>query len=196
MDADGWNRRYAGKPELWGTEPNVSLAEAVVGLEAGRALDLACGDGRNARWLAGSGWAVTAVDFSAVAIDRARAAADEAGLTVDFQVHDLTEWVPEEAAFHLVAVVYLHVPHPQLRAILANAAAAVAPGGMLFVVGHHADNLEQGVGGPQNPDVLYTETDLAKWCELDVVSARKVERAVDTEAGPAAAVDALLIARH
>lgn len=194
MDADGWNQRYAARPRLWGSEPNVFLAQTVGGWAPGRALDLACGDGRNAIWLALRGWDVTAVDFSSVAIERARSAADEAGVDIDFQAHDVTEWVPPESAFELVAVVYLHIPHEMLQRVIANAAASVAPGGTLFVVGHHVENLEHGVGGPQHPDVLYTEHELATWCALDVRSARRAERTVETDEGPATAIDAILVA--
>ena len=196
MDAEGWNRRYAASPGMWGAEPNVFLADAASGLKPGRALDLACGDGRNTLWLAASGWTVTAVDFSSVAIDRARDAARRAGAEVDLQVQDVTEWVPAEAAYDLVALVYLQLPHERLRDVVRHACRAVAPGGTLFMVGHHLDNLEHGVGGPQTAEVLYTEGDLADWCDLEVLSARKAERAVETEVGLAVALDAVLVARR
>jgi SAM-dependent methyltransferase len=174
----------------------VFLAEAAGGLAPGRALDLACGDGCNARWLAGLGWDVTAVDFSDVAIERARGAAYAAGVEVDFQVHDLTRWTPPAQAFDLVSLVYLQLPHDQLRAVVAGAAAAVVPGGTLLVVGHHLDNLDGGAGGPRHRDVLYTESDLAGWCDLEIESARRAERRVQTEDGPATAVDAVLVAHR
>jgi SAM-dependent methyltransferase len=182
---------------MWGAEPNVFLAEAVGVLEPGKALDLACGDGRNARWLAGLGWTVTAVDFSDVAIERAREVSAEAGLDIDFQIHDLTRWTPPRQAFDLVAVVNLQITHDLLGPVIQRAAAAVAPGGTLFVVGHHSDNLEGGVGGPQHPDVLYTDTDLVGWCDdLEVVSSRRAERTVETDDGPRSAIDAVVVARR
>ena len=67
---------------------------------------------------------------------------------------------------------------------------------MLFVVGHHVDNVDSGAGGPQNPEVLYTESDLMDWTDLDVVSSTRVGRGVETEDGPVVALDAVLIARR
>ena len=78
MDRQGWNERYAAHDLVWGAEPNRFLAEELAALPAqGRALDLACGEGRNAIWLAKRGWQVTAVDYSSVAVERARRLARE-----------------------------------------------------------------------------------------------------------------------
>ena len=70
--ADRWNERYAGNELIWSAGPNALFAEAVAQLESGTALDIACGEGRNALWLAKQGWQVSAMDFSSVAIDKAK----------------------------------------------------------------------------------------------------------------------------
>src|SRR5690242_10217857 len=105
MKRDEWDARYAAVELVWSAGPNqflvAELAEA--GLSPGRALDVACGEGRNAIWLAAQGWQVTAADFSRVAIDKARARSDE----VDWQVADVVEWSPPAQAFDLVIVFYL-----------------------------------------------------------------------------------------
>jgi SAM-dependent methyltransferase len=71
MHAAEWDARYAGKNLVWEAEPNRWVVEVCAGLPPGRALDLACGEGRNALWLARQGWRVTGVDFSRVALERA-----------------------------------------------------------------------------------------------------------------------------
>src|SRR4051794_41982603 len=72
MDATGWDERYRDHELIWGVAPNRWLEQEARGLRAGAALDLACGEGRNAIWLAGLGWRVVAVDFSAVAVAKSR----------------------------------------------------------------------------------------------------------------------------
>jgi 2-polyprenyl-3-methyl-5-hydroxy-6-metoxy-1,4-benzoquinol methylase len=81
MDASGWDERYSGNELLWGLPPNRWVEAELADTSVGRAIDLACGEGRNAIWLADRGWSVTAVDFSGVAIQRARAL-DTAGRSV------------------------------------------------------------------------------------------------------------------
>ena len=192
MDARDWDRRYLDHPSPWTDEANRFLAETVADLEPGTALDLACGEGRNALWLARRGWAVTGVDFSPLAVGRARDIAADEGLDARFDTIDLREWEPEDT-FDLVCVLYLHLGHAELGPILAKAAESVAPGGVLFVIGHHVENLGQGTGGPQSAEVLYTESDLADWCPLETARAARVTRR--TPAGDTA-VDALLVARR
>jgi SAM-dependent methyltransferase len=193
MDSTFWDQRYTDQPSPWTDEPNRFLVEAVEALVPGRALDLACGEGRNSLWLAGEGWSVLGVDFSEVAVGRANRRATERRLDARFERHDLTSWAPSPGTFVLVSMVYLQMPAEQMAVAVANASRAVAPGGTLFVVGHHFDNLAFGVGGPPMPEVLYTEDQLAEWCVgLDVVRSDRVERPVDG----GVAIDALLVARR
>ena len=85
-----WNKRYAAKELVWSAGPNALLASELSELAPGRALDAACGEGRNALWLAEKGWRVTAIDFSEVAIDKGRQIAQRRGLKLDWQVADLS----------------------------------------------------------------------------------------------------------
>lgn len=93
MDARDWDERYRAVTEPWGVDPAGTVATRISDLRPGTAIDLACGDGRHARWMAGQGWSVTAVDYSSVAIDLARAS--DGDKAVDWQVGDATEWQPE-----------------------------------------------------------------------------------------------------
>ncbi len=186
MDAMQWDERYTERPLVWSSGPNQFLVQEVGELPAGRALDLACGEGRNALWLAEQGWQVTATDFSQVAIDKARALADRRGLEVAFQVADATDAAPG-GPYDLVVVFYLQLPGDQRRLAHRNAAAALAPGGTLLVVGHDRDNLDQGVGGPSSPEVLLTTDGVLDDLDgtgLEIVRADQVTRDVQQEDGP------------
>jgi len=143
-------------------------------------------------WLARLGWHVTAVDFSQVALDRARGAAEAAGLTVDWVVADLLEWRPPAHAFDLVALVFLHLPSEERLPIYAAAAEAVAPGGRLLVVGHDRSNIAEGSGGPQDQAVLFTADEIAP--DLDGFVVERTERVVRRPPGGRPMIDAVLVA--
>ena len=197
MDAGDWDRRYEEKPWLWRTEPNVFLVSEVGDMIPGRALDVACGEGRNAVWLAERGWRVDAVDFSSVAIERARALAAERGVEVNFEVADVTSWEPSPLTYDLVIVLYLHLPPEQRRQAIGRARDAVAPGGTLLVVGHDLENLERGWGGPPDPEVHYTPDEIAFEAEpLEIIKAERVVRAVETDEGVREAIDTLVRAER
>jgi SAM-dependent methyltransferase len=184
MDREGWNKRYAEKELVWSAGPNQFVAAEVDGLPAGRALDVAAGEGRNAIWLAERGWCVTAVDFSEVALDKARRLAQRRGVEVESVVADLLHYHPEPEAYDLVLMCYLQVPEDARRAIMGRARRAVAPGGTFLYVGHDRSNLEHGVGGPQDPTVLYTPEDVvADLPGFEILKARVVERRVEPEPG-------------
>ncbi|PFG16660.1 methyltransferase family protein [Propionicimonas paludicola] len=137
--AQFWEERYGDRP-VWSGKVNVSMAGLVAGLPTGRALELGCGEGGDALWLAEQGWQVTAVDISPTAITRGRAMAVERGLAdrVEWIAADLTNWVPE-GAFDLVTASFLQSPIELERAaILRRAAQALAPGGHLLLVSHAA----------------------------------------------------------
>jgi len=132
---DFWERFYAEREQVWSGRVNAVLGAVGEGLEPGTALDLGAGEGGDALWLAGRGWKVTAVDVAQTACDRIAELAG--GLPVTTERHDLTETFPD-GTFDLVNAQYLHSPSADFprTTILRRAAAAVAPGGTLLVVGH------------------------------------------------------------
>ncbi len=190
-----WDERYAREGMLWGAEPNALVAEIAVDLPAGTVLDLACGQGRNAVWLALQGHEVTGIDLSPVAVGQARRLAEEVGVSVDLSTGDVTEWDPAGRTWDLVLLSYLQIP-PRDRAVAhAKAVAAVAPGGTLLLIAHHRDNLEHGVGGPQAAEVLFTEDELAAdFADLEILRNETVERRVERDGLQGTAIDVLLVA--
>lgn len=154
-DAAAWDERYASAELIWGAEPNRFLPPEVAGLRPGRGVDLACGEGRNAIWLARQGWTMTGVDFSEVGISKARRLAAHAGVTVELVVDDVTT-VELEPVHDLVLVFYVQFEPGRRRALLERAVGALAPGGTFLMVAHDLANLTDGVGGPQDPAVLPT----------------------------------------
>lgn len=205
MDATFWDQRYGGSEFVWTTEPNRFLAEVAVQREPASALDLACGEGRNAVWLATQGWDVTGVDFSQVGLDKAAVLADVNGVTCTWRRADLSQWEPDRQ-WDFVFVCYLQVHDDVRRHAIGAAARAVASGGTLFVVGHDRRNLTDGVGGPQDPSVLYTAADLEDDVAasganaLTVTRAEVVYRPVATgdpvDDGERSAIDCVLRADH
>ena len=162
-----WDQRYEGAELVWSAEPNQFLPPLVATMEPGRALDLACGEGRNAIWLARNGWEVTGVDFSPVGIEKAwQLAGDD---EVEWVVADVTLYEPSQS-FDLVMLFYLHLLAEDLAGVLRMAKDALVPGGTLFAVGHAVRNLEHGYGGPQYPEILWSARELEPMLEgLDIV---------------------------
>jgi SAM-dependent methyltransferase len=189
LDAEAWDERYAAAPLLWSAGPNQFVA-TLADLPPGRAVDVACGEGRNAIWLASLGWSVTAVDFSGVAIDKAHRLDDER--RVEWVVGDVLTWSPR-STYDLAVLAYLQVDAPARRSVVRRAWSWLDPGGHLFVVAHDTSNIAEGYGGPQDASVLFTADDVLGDLAgepLDVVCAERVERVVPDADRPA--LDALV----
>ena len=175
-----WDERYRSKPKMWSGKPNPQLVREAGGLKPGKALDLGCGEGADAIWLAQQGWTVTAVDVSAVALDRARshekaalaresvhAAEGAIGSRITWQQADLEQWRPGDS-FDLVTSQFLHSQELAWQGPLRTAAAAVKPGGTLLVVGHHPDRLPPwGSGHHHHREMFYTGDELVQELGLD-----------------------------
>ena len=189
--AEIWDARHAAQGPIESADADPTLVEEVAALTPGVALDLGAGDGRNAVWLAGHGWCVSAVDFSAVAIDRGQALATAAGVEIDWRQEDLLAWTPPAIAFDLVALFFIHLPQEERRGVYARAASAVRPGGTLLVVGHDRSNKRDGFGVPRDADVLFTPADIVRDlpARFTVIRAETVRR---PGAPPPAPIDAIV----
>lgn len=197
MDHTDWNERYSTDDYVWDVEPNRFLAEEVADLTPGRALDLACGEGRNSVWLAEQGWAVTGVDFSDVGLEKGRRLAEHRGVAVDWVHADVTTHDAPPGHYELVIIFYLQLPPEERQATLLRAAAAVAPGGTFLLVAHDLSNLDGGYGGPQSPTVLTDPEGIAAHlAELSVERAEVVERPVDVDGETRVALDTFVRAHR
>ena len=179
MDSKAWDERYAATELVWSVTPNEFVAAELAALPPGRAVDLAAGEGRNAIWLAGLGWEVTAVDFSRVALDKGRRLAGDADVT--WVCADATTW-QADAAYDLAVLAYLQLPAEERRAAVRRAFAALRPGGTFLLVAHDTTNLTEGTGGPQDASVLMTAQDVLADLAgeaVEVVRAERVPRTVD-----------------
>ncbi|MEX1093080.1 MAG: class I SAM-dependent methyltransferase [Acidimicrobiia bacterium] len=193
MTRESWNQRYQGSDLVWSAAPNAALVGEVSGMNPGRALDLGCGEGRNSIWLAEQGWDVTGVDFSNVAIERARAIAAQRGVSVKWEVADLNEYEPPRRWFDLVVDLYIHLIPSERRTLTRKAAGAVAEGGTLVILGHDKSNLDEGYGGPQDLTLLHDPEEIAgELTDLTVVRSGRIRRKVETEEGSVEAIDSLV----
>jgi SAM-dependent methyltransferase len=205
MDANDWNSRYDTDELIWTVEANQFLVAEVAGLQPGTALDLACGEGRNAVWLAMQGWEVTGVDFASVGLSKAQRLAIESGVTGTWITADATDWTAPTGGFDLVAMLYLQLPASERQKSIRTAVSAMAPGGTILIIAHHLLNLVEGHGGPQDANFLMTPEDvvddlaaaeLGLDVELVVERNERVDRVVETPDGPRTAIDMLLRARR
>jgi len=157
-DQDRWNARYAGDGYLFGTSPNTFLASQRHLLASGqRALAVADGEGRNGVWLAEQGLRVTATDFSATALEKARLLAASRGVEVSFVQADLATWEWTENSFDVVAAIFIQFADPKLReAIFRGIRRTLVPGGLLLLQGYRPEQLQYGTGGPPHAENMYT----------------------------------------
>ena len=195
MRREEWDRRYSEPDLLWSATPNRFLVQEAGGLPPGRALDLACGEGRNALWLAARGWRVTGIDFSSIAIAKARKRARTERVDVELVCADLLDYEPERDTYALVLLLYLQLPAEERKLVLGGAAQALEPGGTLLLIGHDLTTRTDGVGGPSDPSVLYTPDDIV--AELPGLTIEKAERVLrDVADAERPAIDALVRARR
>jgi SAM-dependent methyltransferase len=162
-----WDNLYQSRSQVWSGNPNPQLVREVTGMAPGRALDVGCGEGADALWLAEHGWTVTGMDISTTALERAAAhvAGHEAAHRITWVHQDLAGWHPTER-FDLISAQFLQLPGEPRRRILDTCARAVAAGGTILIVGHHPDGHPQGGVSPP-AELLYTPERLAEDLALD-----------------------------
>ena len=204
LDADFYEQLYRSRDAVWSGNPNPQLVREVAVLALGVALDLGCGEGADALWLAERGWRVTAVDFSATAIARAAAHAAELGPPIAERVAwrcaDLAAWHPAEAAYDLVSAQFFHTERAVRDEAFRRLAAAVAPGGTLLIVGHHPADIQAFAPQPVPLEPYFTAPEVAATLDpqdWQIVVAEDRERSATPSADHASAIrDVVLRARR
>ncbi len=199
-----WDERYGSRSQLWSGNPNPHLITQIAELKAGRALDVGCGEGADAIWLAQRGWQVTAVDVSTVALARGARHAAKAGVDVMGRIvwrhENVLTWGPEPESFDLISSQFMQMP-PELRvSLFRRLADGVAPGGTLLIVGHHPLDLRTTVRQGAMPDLLFTASEIAGLLraeQWEILVEAAPERSVTDSAGEIVTIhDALLRARR
>jgi SAM-dependent methyltransferase len=170
LDAAHWDGFYGNADAVWSGNANPHLVTEATDLSPGTALDVGCGEGADALWLARHGWRVTAIDISTVALRRAAAHAEsadaEAAARITWTQADLDDWVPTEKSFDLVSAQFMQLPSAQRDAVWRRLAGSVAEGGSLLVVGHHISDLGTSPKHPM-PDMFYTSDEVAAVLDKD-----------------------------
>jgi 2-polyprenyl-3-methyl-5-hydroxy-6-metoxy-1,4-benzoquinol methylase len=160
-----WDARYGAIDRLWSGNPNPQLVAEATDLDPATALDVGCGEGADAIWLASRGWQVTAVDVSQVALRRGAEQAErisrEVAKRLTWEQADVSTWDPAPRQFDLVTAQFMYLPPPDLKALHARLAAAVRPGGSLLIVGHHPVDLATMSRGPKHAAMLFTAEQVA-----------------------------------
>jgi SAM-dependent methyltransferase len=172
-----WDERYGGPDYAYGTEPNDFLVAAADRLPAGRVLCLGEGEGRNAVWLAGRGFEVTAVDASAVGLEKARRLAAERGVTVDTVHADLATFTIERDAWDAIVTIFCHLP-PALRVdVHRRSVSGLRPGGVLLLEAYTPRQLALGTGGPPVAEMMMdADTLRMELAGLELVHLEELER--------------------
>jgi 2-polyprenyl-3-methyl-5-hydroxy-6-metoxy-1,4-benzoquinol methylase len=163
FDQQSWEERYRAHEKVWSGRPNAALVAPVEDLPPRTALDVGCGEGGDALWLAGRGWQVTALDFATTALDRGRERAADLGVAdrVTWTHADLTRWAPGEERFDLVTAMFVHLPGESMTSLVPRLAEAVAPGGTLIVAGHDPADEHLAAHRPDIPGMFFTAAELA-----------------------------------
>jgi cyclopropane fatty-acyl-phospholipid synthase-like methyltransferase len=163
--SDFWDARYATDDYIFGTAPNLFLASQAALIQPGmRALAIADGEGRNGVWLAEQGAQVHAIDFSAAALEKARKLAAARGVTLEIEQADVLDWHWPEAAYDLVAAIFIQfAPPPERDRIIEGIRRTLKPGGVLILQGYTPKQVEFGTGGPPAAANMYTAALLREW---------------------------------
>ncbi len=162
MDTTPWDERYGGADYVYGTEPNEFLRQYAGRIPDGPVLCLGEGEGRNAVHLAGLGHKVTAVDQSAVGMDKAHRLATGRGVAIETVTADLAHFVIEPGAWAGIVTIFCHLPPALRRRVMAQVAAGLRPGGVFLLEGYTVEQLQYRTGGPSTPDLMMSATGLKR----------------------------------
>lgn len=169
---DFWNQRYSGEGFFYGTAPNAFLTSQAHWFKPGQSvLAVADGEGRNGVWLARQGLDVTAVDFSPVAVEKARKLADQNGVVVRHEIGDLFAMDWPENSFDAIVAIFIQFVGPAQRRVLHDLMKkALKPGGLLILQGYRPKQLEYKTGGPSSAENLYTaETLREEFADMEIL---------------------------
>jgi len=155
-----WDERYSSIEFVYGTEPNNFFKDELDKLKTGNILLLGEGEGRNAVYAAVKGWNVDAVDFSIIAKEKALNFAKENSVSINYEITDLSEYIPKSNFYDAAAIIFLHL-NPIIRNVIhSKVVESLKPGGTLILEVYDKEQLGKDSGGPQNIDMLYSKVEL------------------------------------
>jgi SAM-dependent methyltransferase len=193
-----WDERYSSSARIWSGRPNPRLVEHVSALTPGAAIDVGCGEGADAVWLATQGWEVTGVDVSEVALERALQHAVEAGVgdRTSWRQVDLVAGEQLPGSADLVSVQFLHLPSSVFAQVYAGIVATVRPGGRLLVVGHHPDDAQTGLRNERLAHLLFTPDAVTALLDnrWDIEVSDAPTRQVESDGRPVTVTDTVVLA--
>jgi SAM-dependent methyltransferase len=160
-----WDERYSAEEYAYGTAPNGFLAESAHRIPGGRVLCLAEGEGRNAVYLAGQGYDVTVVDWSAVGLEKATRLARDNGVTIDCVCSNLADFHIEPAHWNGIVTIFGHLPREIRARLYGEVVAGLAPGGVFVLEAYTPDQVGRGTGGPPVPELMMDLVSLEKELE-------------------------------
>ncbi len=156
-----WDERFAAEEFVYGIDPNTFLVQVAEQFQpGGRLLSLGAGEGRNEIWLAEQGFRVTAVDSSAVGLEKLNKLAEARGVRVETVLADALEFEPEAEAFDAAVMIFLHVGSASRPGLHSKLWSALRPGGLLAMELFRSEQIERESGGPRNPDFLYDPAEI------------------------------------
>jgi len=179
MDATFWDDRYAAEEYAYGLDPNAFVAEMAMYIPDGPVLCLAEGEGRNAVYIAKSGHRVTAVDQSAMGLNKALRLAEANGAVIETIHADLEAYQIMPGAWAGIVATFAHLPPPLRRRVHAAVVQGLKPGGVFILEAYTPAQLALGTGGPKVPELLMTLNSLREELSgLEFIVAREIERDV------------------
>ncbi len=174
-----WDERYSADEYAYGTDPNDFLAEYHHLIPTGKVLCLAEGEGRNAVYLARQGYEVTAVDSSAVGLDKAQKLASLSGVSINTIVADLADFTVAPNSFDGVVSIFCHVPKDIRKDLHQRVIAGLKPGGILLLEAYTPAQLQHGTGGPATDELTMTLMELDQELDgLEIIHGQELERDV------------------
>jgi 2-polyprenyl-3-methyl-5-hydroxy-6-metoxy-1,4-benzoquinol methylase len=174
-----WDQRYGGEDYAYGTEPNEFLVAMASKLPMGRVLCLGEGEGRNAVWLAGQGFDVTAVDASRVGLEKARRLAAERGVTIMTVHADLAAYDMEPEIWDGILSVFCHLPTTLRADVHRHCVAGLRSGGLMLLEAYTPRQLGHGTGGPPVAELMMDEETLrAELAGLEFLHLQECEREI------------------
>lgn len=158
-----WDERYSQNDFIYGKEPNLYFKEIIDEIKPGKLFMPGDGEGRNSIYAAKNNWEVTSVDFSSVAVEKAKHYAQHDNVNIDITSADLSDYEYPQNYFDAVGIIFLHLQSPQKEIVHANIANSIKPGGAIILEAFSHNQLQHSSGGPRNKNALYSIEEIAEY---------------------------------